>query len=309
MNSVACWGATSLLSGTECLGVMWVTLGFVRTGDWVVLDAYADRWALITGASSGIGAEFAQKLAARGMHLIMVARRKELMEQLAADLDTRHGTKSQIICADLSDPEQVVDVARQIRDLGINVELLINNAGFGFVGQVDDVDPERMAAMIRLNIAALTDLTYRFLPGMLERGHGAIINVSSVAAFQPVSFMSVYSAGKAYVLHFSESLWAEVRDRGVTVMALCPGTTETEFFDVAGVPTWLQKHSSHTSERVVKLALKALEKRRQYVIPGWKNYLLSLGCRLAQRKTVVLQSMRFFRPKRRDDETQQTNGE
>lgn len=274
-----------------------------------MLEAYADRWALITGASAGIGAEFARKLAARGMHLVMVARRQQPMDQLARELDTRHGTKSEVIVADLTDPNEVRRVVDEVSRRGVDLELLVNNAGFGFVGTVDDVDAARMLDMIRLNIGALTDLTYRFLPGMLDRGHGGIINVASVAAFQPVAFMSVYAASKAYVLHFSESLWAEVRDRGVTVLALCPGTTETEFFDVAGAPGWLKKHRFDTPAKVVRAALKALEKGRQYTVPGWGDYLLSLGCRLAKRKTVVVQSMRYFRPRHREKDERDTDAE
>ena len=264
-----------------------------------MLDAYADRWALITGASSGIGAEFARQLAARGMHLILTARREPLLNALADELHTRHGTVSQILAADLSDPSEPRRLYEEIARRNLTVELLVNNAGFGFVGTVEETDVDRMVQMVRLNIAAATELTYRYLQEMLDRGHGAIINVSSVAGFQPVAYMPVYAATKAYLLHFSEALWAEVRDRGVTVMALCPGTTATEFFDVAGVPGWLKKHRAHSPRKVVRTALKALEKRRQYVIPGWGNYFLTLSVRLARRKMVVLQSMRFFRPSRK----------
>jgi uncharacterized protein len=261
-----------------------------------LVDAYADRWALITGASSGIGAEFARLLASRGMHLILVARREDRLKELAQELDTRHGTRCEIISSDLSEPEQSKLLFDNICNLGLDIELLINNAGFGFVGAIDGTDPALMRKMVRLNIAALTELTYLFLPAMLERGHGGVINVASIAGFQPVAYMPVYSAGKAYVLHFSEALWAECRDRGVTVTALCPGTTSTEFFDVAGVQGWLKKNRSHTAEYVVRKALKALEKRRQYCVPGLANLLLSLSVRLARRRMVVLQSMRYFRP-------------
>jgi short-subunit dehydrogenase len=151
--------------------------------------------------------------------------------------------------------------------------------------------------MIRLNVAALTGLTYRVLPEMLQRGHGGIINVASVAAFQPVGYMGAYAATKAYVLHFSEALWAEARDRGVTITALCPGTTRTSFFEVSGVPGWDERHSVQEVKPVVKSALKAFEKRRQYVVSGWKNYFLSLLVRIATRATVVKESMKFFRPK------------
>ena len=266
-----------------------------------MLDAYADRWALITGASSGIGAEFARRLASRGMHLVLTARRKELLEKLAEELHTRHGTKTEIIAGDLTDAAEPQRLCEAITAKGIAIELLVNNAGFGWVGTIQETEQPRMRDLVQLNIAAMTELTYRLLPAMLERGHGGIINVSSVAAFQPVAYMPAYSASKAFVLHFSEALWAESRDRGVTVTALCPGTTQTDFFDVANVPGWLKKHRYSTPEDVVKGAIKALERGKQFVIPGWKNWLITFGVRLARRKMVVLQSMKFFRPRKKDD--------
>ncbi len=266
-----------------------------------MLDAYADRWALITGASSGIGAEFARRLAAHGMHLVLTARRKELLEKLADELHTRHGTKTEIIIGDLTDPAEPQRLCDAIAAKGIQIELLINNAGFGWVSTVDEAEVSRMKQLVQLNIASVTELTFLLLPAMLLRGHGGIINVSSVAAFQPVAYMPVYAASKAFVLHFSEALWAECRDRGVTVTALCPGTTQTDFFDVANVPGWLKKHEFSTPEQVVKSALKALERRKQIAIPGWRNRLIAFSVRLARRKMVVLQSMRFFRPRKKDE--------
>lgn len=266
-----------------------------------MLDAYADRWALITGASSGIGAEFARRLAAHGMHLVLTARRKELLEKLAEELHTRHGTKTEIVAGDLSDPAQPQRLCEAIAAKGIQIELLINNAGFGWVGTVDETDLGRMSKLVQLNIASLTELTFRLLPPMLARGHGGIINVSSVAGFQPVAYMPTYSASKAFVLHFSEALWAECRDQGVTITALCPGTTQTDFFDVANVPGWLKKRRFSSPEEVVKAALKALERRKQFVVPGWRNWLITFGVRIARRKMVVLQSMKFFRPRKKDD--------
>ena len=265
-----------------------------------MLDTYADRWALVTGASSGIGAEFARVLASRGMHLILTARREDRLKELAEELHTRHGTRTEIITHDLGQAGSSKKLFEEIVNKGVSIELLINNAGFGHVGTVEETEPDHMQQLIQLNIAAVTDLTFRFLPQMIKNGHGGIINVSSVAAFQPVAYMPVYSASKAFVLHFSEALWAECRDKGVTVMGLCPGTTETDFFNVAGVKGWLKKHRSHSVDYVVKKALKALEKKRQYSIPGLKNFLLSLGVRIARRKMVVMQSMRFFRPPKKD---------
>lgn len=257
---------------------------------------YADNWALVTGASSGIGAGFARRLAARGMHLVLTARRESELQELAAELDTRHGTKTFLIPGDLSDPAFPRQLYAAIREREIEVSLLVNNAGFGDVGSVQDANLPRLLAMVDLNIRALMELTYLCLPDMLARRSGAILNVSSVAAFQPVAYMPVYSASKAFVLHFSEALWAECRDYGVTVTALCPGTTRTDFFDVAGASGWLKKRRSQTVEQVVKAGLKALDKHRQYVVSGWINYLLSLSVRLAPRWIVVQESMKYFRP-------------
>ena len=259
-----------------------------------------DQWALITGASSGLGAEFARQLAVRGMHLVLTARRNELMDALAQELHTKHGTRCEIIPADLSNPAEPQRILKTLEEKGIVIELLVNNAGFGVVGEVHQADVGRLLQLIRLNISASTELTYRLLPGMLERGHGAILNVSSLSAFQPVAYMGVYAASKAFVLHFSEALHCELKDKGITVTAVCPGVTRTSFFDVAGAPGWLQKHSSLTVEEVVKRGLKALARRRQYYVPGWRNYLLTLLVRIASRRRVVKESTRFFRPRRKD---------
>lgn len=259
-------------------------------------QAYADQWGLITGASSGIGSEFARQLAARGMHLILTGRREQLLTSLAQELHTAHGTKTEIIPGDLADPQEPARLIAEVERRGRIIELLINNAGFGHVGEIETTEVNRVLEMIRLNISALTELNYRVLPGMMQRGHGGIINVASVAAFQPVAYMGAYAASKSYVLHFSEALWAEAREKGVTVLALCPGTTRTDFFDIAGAKGWLAKRSAQDVKPVVRTALKALDKKRQCVVSGWKNNALSLLVRLASRRTAVKESMKYFRP-------------
>jgi uncharacterized protein len=261
-----------------------------------VLDQYADRWALITGASSGIGAEFARRLAALGMHLVLVARRVERLNELAAELYARHHTRCEIVVSDLSDAREAEHVAEHVAQRGITVELLVNNAGFAVVAEIEKVDVDRVLQMLRLNVMTVVDLTYRFLPGMLARSHGGIINVSSVAGFQPVAYMAAYAASKGFILQFTEALWAEVHDRGVTPMALCPGTTRTELFEIAGVPGWLKKRRLHSPEKVVRGALRALEKGKQYYIPGWRNYLVTMLVRIGSRQRVVKESMKYFRP-------------
>lgn len=276
-----------------------------------MIDSYNDRWALITGASSGIGAEFARQLAGRGMHLILAARRKDMMTELATDLNTRHGTRCHIVAIDLSDPDASRRLFEELHRLQVDVELLVNNAGIGLIGQIQSTSPEDVRRLLNLNLMTLADLTYRVLPGMMSRGHGAIINMSSQAAFQPVAFMAAYAASKSFILHFSEALWAEVRSRGVTVTAVCPGVTRTDFFDKAGAPGWLEKHTSVTPAKVVRSALRAMEKRRQYVVTGWKNYFLTLLVRFMTRRTAVNESKRYFRPKKihvENDATQKLTG-
>ena len=260
------------------------------------MDDFEGKWGLITGASSGIGAEFCRQLAGRGMHLVLAARRQDRLEELAGELQKAHGIRTEIISCDLGDPTQPAKLLQRIADLNITLDLLVNNAGFGIVETLAENDINRTLEMIRLNIGALTELTYRVLPGMIERKRGGIINLASLAAFQPVAYMSAYAASKAYVLHFSEALWAETRAHGVTVMALCPGFTKTEFFDVAGMNGWYTK-LAQTAPQVVRAGLKGLRKRRAYVVSGWLNYFQSLGPRLARRREVVNISALMMKPK------------
>jgi len=256
-----------------------------------------DQWALVTGASSGIGAEFARQLAARGMHVILTARRTELMTELATELQTKHATRCEIISVDLSTPAGVTQLLDEIRRRGLTVQLLVNNAGFGVVGEVDEADVSRLLELVRLNISAMVELTYRVLPEMLARRSGAIINLSSLSAFQPVAYMGVYAASKAFVLHFTEALAIELRHRKVSLLAVCPGVTRTSFFDVAGAPGWLQKHASQSPEEVVRRALKAVGTRKMVIVPGWRNWLLTFVVRFIPRRRVVKESMRYFRPR------------
>ena len=262
-----------------------------------MLKGYADHWGLVTGASSGIGAEFSRQLAARGMHLVLVARREDRLRGLARELEAAHGTRCEIIPADLSQPHAGRDLLAEVSRRGIMVELLVNNAGFGLVSSVEETDVERALELIQVNVTGLTELTLLMAQEMVRRGHGGIINIGSVVSFQPVGYMGVYAASKAYVLHFSEALWAELRSRGVTVTALCPGTTKTEFFDRSGVPGWAERTWSEDVKTVVRTGLKAFDARRPYVVSGWTNYLLSLAVRLATRATVVNGSMSVFRPR------------
>lgn len=260
-----------------------------------MLKAYLDRWGLVTGASSGIGAEFARQLAARGMHCVLVARREDRLQGLAQELQTAHGIRCEIVSTDLSQPRAGRELLAEVSRRGIVVDLLVNNAGFGMVSSVEETDVGRALELIQVNVTCLTELTLLFAKEMARRGHGGIINIGSIVSFQPVGYMGVYAASKAYVLHFSEALWAELRPRGVTVTTLCPGTTRTEFFDQSGVPGWAEQNNGQDVKTVVRTGLAAFDAGRQYVVSGWTNYLLSLVIRLATRATVVMGSMSVFR--------------
>jgi short-subunit dehydrogenase len=259
-------------------------------------NAYAGRWGLVTGASSGIGAEFARQLAARGMHCVLVARREDRLRAVAEEIEAAHGTRCEIVPADLAQPHAGRALLAEVAGRGIEVDLLVNNAGFGMVSNVGETDVGRALELIQVNVAVLTELTLLAAQDMVRRGHGGIINVGSVVSFQPVGYMGVYAASKAYVLHFSEALWAELRSHGVTVTTLCPGTTRTEFFDRSGVPGWAERNRGQDVQSVVRAGLEAFDSGRHYVVSGWTNYLVSLASRLATRASVVKWSMAIFRP-------------
>lgn len=253
------------------------------------------RTALITGASSGIGAAFARALARRGDHLILVARSGDKLEALAASLRAELGATVAVVVADLSLPGCGSKLAAELAGQGLAVDVLINNAGFGAAGAFAQQDPARDAEMIGLNVSAVVDLAHAFLPAMLERERGGILNVASVAGFQPVPQMAIYAATKAFVLSFSEALWVETRRRGVSVTALCPGPVDTPFFEATGSPNLrkaVPKNFMMTADKVVAQALAALEAGRPVVVPGGANKLLSAVPRLLPRRWMALASGR-----------------
>jgi short-subunit dehydrogenase len=223
--------------------------------------------ALITGASAGLGVDFARQLAAEGKRLVLVARRKDRLDALAAELG-----HARAVGMDMGEEGAADRLMADLAANGEQVELLVNNAGFGLTGRFAKLDGKRQRQMINLNCGALTELAHAVLPGMIERGSGAILNVASTAAFQPGPGMAVYFATKAFVLSFSEALHEEVRHHGVTVSALCPGPTATEFGEVAGFgPSNLLERVAAYSESVVKAGLAGLDKRKAVVIPGLMN--------------------------------------
>ncbi len=251
--------------------------------------------ALITGASMGIGEEFAGALAARGYDLALVARSAAALESLAARLRSRYGGRAEAIVADLADAAAVDAVAGEIESRFGRVDLLVNNAGFGAHGNFEAIEAPREIGQIRLNVEALVALTNRFAPSMLERGSGGIINVASTAGFQPVPYMAVYGATKAFVLSFSEALAEEFRGRGVRVLALCPGATRTNFFNVAGQGAQLGRFRS--SAQVVATALEAYDRGASYVIDGGANRLLALSSRFFPRPLIARVAGAMMKPK------------
>jgi short-subunit dehydrogenase len=227
---------------------------------------------VITGASSGIGTEFARQLAARGHGVFLVARREERLQELAAELARDHGVRAEVAGCDLDDPAAVEALPGRVAERGLEVEVLVNNAGFTTVGDVH-LNPDRQLGMIHVNIEALVALTTAWLPGMTERGRGAVINVASVAGFQPIPVQAVYAATKAFVLSFSEAVSAELRGTGVTMTALCPGPVATEFVAAGGFknespgPSFIWS----TPEDVAKAAINGADKGKRVVIPGLGN--------------------------------------
>jgi short-subunit dehydrogenase len=222
---------------------------------------------LITGASAGLGVDFARQLGQRGHRLVLVARRKDRLDTLAAELGN-----ARTIDLDLSEPGAVDRLTADLAAHGEQVDLLVNNAGFGLTGLFTQLDGQRQRQMIDLNCGALTELAHAVLPGMIERKSGAILNVASTAAFQPGPGMAVYFATKAFVLSFTEALHEEVKRHGVTVSALCPGPTATEFGEVAGFgPSNLLGKIAADSPSVVRAGLEGLEKGKAVIIPGLMN--------------------------------------
>ena len=203
---------------------------------------------VITGASGGIGKDFAVTLASRGADVILVARSADKLAALADELHRKHKVRAEVITADLSVPGAADRVVAGVDYLGLTVDVLINNAGFGTYGDLVDTDPARIRQEVALNVGALTDFTTVYIKRMAEAGTGAIVNIASNAAFQPVPSMAVYAATKAYVLSLSEALWSEGKRKGVHVLAVCPGATDTEFFDVAGDGSAMK--SRRTTEQV-----------------------------------------------------------
>jgi short-subunit dehydrogenase len=232
-----------------------------------------DSTCLVTGASSGIGAEFARELAARGYGVFLVARREDRLRELADEIEREHGVRVEIESADLEQQAGYEALPGTIAERGLAVEILVNNAGFTTVGDVH-ANPDRQLGMIKVNCEALVALTSAYLPGMVKRGRGAVINVASTASFQPIPVQAVYAASKAFVRSFSEAVSAELKGTGVSVTALCPGPVATEFVEAGGFKRGSDQMPSFlfsSAEDVAKAGIEGANKGKRVVIPGIGN--------------------------------------
>ncbi len=236
---------------------------------------------LITGASAGLGAEFARQCRRRGDELVLVARRRDRLEALAAELGSSH-----VIAADLALPGAAGRLLTDVAALGLEVETLINNAGFGAAGTFVETPPERLLEMVDLNVRSLTELCRLVLPEMLQRRRGFVLNVASTAAFQAGPYSAVYYATKAFVLSLSEALYVESKGKGVHVTALCPGPTATEFFEVAGSPNGRLARMATDPKAVVAAGLAGLARNKPIVVPGIMNKMTSQAGRILPRKVL-----------------------
>jgi hypothetical protein len=260
-------------------------------------DEAGKGWAVVTGASSGLGALFAEKLAQRGLPLVLAGRdeaRLAEVRQRVQRLDP--GIDVELVVGDLGGQAGAEALAAVLS--GRVVDVLVNNAGFGTYGRLSDVDGDREHDLIAVNVDALVRLTHAVLPGMLERGHGQILNVASTIAFQPAPYQATYGASKAFVLSFSQALWAETRGSGVTVTALCPGPTRTGFVDAldADVSQTAIYRRLASPEPVVGAGLRALDRGRPVVVPGVRNWLMANATRLSPGWVGALISGRMLRP-------------
>jgi uncharacterized protein len=258
-------------------------------------DRWRGKWAIVTGASAGIGWALAEQLAAGGANLLLTARRVDRLQKLAADLSQKHGVKTEVCSADLTRSEAPEDILEFTKTKGIETELLVNNAGFGAFGYIQDIPLEKLLEMVQVNCAAVVHLTRLFIPAMVERKHGDVLIVASTASFQPVPFNSVYAATKAFDLLFAEGIAEEVRKFGVRVCALCPGPTTTEFQQVAHQPDRPMK-VNETAEKVARVGLEALAAGKSWVISGAMNRLMMETERLAPRSFVARMAAKMMRP-------------
>ena len=241
---------------------------------------------LITGASTGIGAAFARKLAARGRNVLLVARSEDKLIALCNELGRLTSIRAQYLVLDLEQPDAAAQLFEETQKRDLEIEMLINNAGVGSMGDFVKLDLKHELDIINLNVRALVELAHLFLAPMRDRKRGTIINVASTAGFQAVPYMATYAATKAFVLSFSEALWEENRAHGIHVMALCPGVTETNFFEASGIDRPPMR-TIQTAEEVVEAALRGLARNKSVVVSGWTNWITVEAERFVPRNLVT----------------------
>jgi uncharacterized protein len=248
------------------------------------------RTALVTGASSGIGLELARAAAADGFDVVLVGRNRDALERLAAGLRADHGVAATALAKDLAEPRAVAEIFAATEGGGVRVDALVNSAGIGTWGRYSELDPEGELRQIRVNVVALAHLTRLFLPEMVRRGRGRVLNVASTAAFQPGPLMATYYATKAYVLSFSEALAAELAGSGVTVTVLCPGPTRTDFqrrAGMQGVRIADGRLAMQSAATVASAGWRGMKRGKRIVVPGPLNNLLVQAVRFAPRRLVT----------------------
>jgi uncharacterized protein len=260
-----------------------------------MLKEWQGKWALVTGASAGIGVALANELAAGGAHLVLTARRRDRLEELARNLNQQHGIQTAVFGTDLAKREAPEKIYEFTTQQGLEIDLLINNAGFGQYGELTQVPAQRLLDMVQVNCTAVLHLTRLYLGDMVARRRGDVLILASTASFQAVPFISTYAATKAFDLLFAEGLAEEMKPHGIRVCALCPGSTESEFHAIARQEKFTSKHQE-TAEKVARTGLQALAAGRSYVISGVGNYLGAQSQRMVPRRMVTRIAASMFRP-------------
>jgi hypothetical protein len=261
------------------------------------MSIWPGKWALVTGASAGIGKALAEELSTGGTNLVLTARRTDRLQELARSLSTAHKIRAEIFAADLTQPEAPRKIFDFTRERSLQIDLLINNAGFGAYGEFAQVEERRLLDMVQVNCSAIVHLTHIFLPQMIQRRSGDILIVASTASFQAVPYISTYAATKAFDLLFAEGLAEEMKPHGIRVCALCPGSTESEFREVANQANApAANRPQETAAKVARVGLQALAAGKSYVISGRKNYLGAQVQRLVPRRLVTSIAAKLFRP-------------
>ena len=260
-----------------------------------MISEWKGKWALVTGASAGIGVALAEELAAGGTHLVLTARRLDRLQEVEERLRKRHAVQTQVFAADLAQRDAPARIYEFCKDKGLRIDLLINNAGFGQYGEVPQVETQRLLDMVEVNCTAVVHLARLFLPDMVARRAGDILILASTAAFQAVPYISTYAATKAFDLYFAEGLAEEMKPYGIRVCALCPGSTESEFHTVAGQEQFTARNQE-PADKVARTGLEALAAGKSYVISGLGNYLGAHSQRLVPRRVVTRVAANMFRP-------------